>query len=211
MPNYHPLPRPQRTQWQHLPTKAIRVPECFVEEIKAYAIALDEDQSVETSSTSHYPRWLGIKPSISQLGWAILEGETTEDPQMVDFGLISTNSDDPLPYRLAEIEADLQEIIKDYQPTQIAIEQPFIKAEFPSTTKLLQVLGVLNLVAYRHGCLPSMVYPATWKSNLDSPKAEREDIADILEQMFYLKPLKLDAQVDAISIAYAAWCGLGQH
>ncbi|MCH2232154.1 MAG: hypothetical protein MK105_17595 [Crocinitomicaceae bacterium] len=56
-----------------------------------------------------------------------------------------------------------------------------------------------------------MIYPTTWKSNLDNPKAEREDIADILEQMFYLNPLKLDAQVDAISIAYAAWCGLGQH
>lgn len=72
-------------------------------------------------------------------------------------------------------------------------------------------MGVLNLVAYRHGCLPIMIYPTTWKSNLDNPKAEREDIADILEQMFYLNPLKLDAQVDAISIAYAAWCGLGQH
>ena len=99
----------------------------------------------------------------------------------------------------------------DYQPAHIAIEQPFINPEFPSTTKLLQVLGVLNLVAYRHGCLPIMIYPTTWKSNLDNPKAEREDIADILEQMFYLNPLKLDAQVDAISIAYAAWCGLGQH
>ncbi|ACB54572.1 putative RuvC-like Holliday junction resolvase (plasmid) [Crocosphaera subtropica ATCC 51142] len=209
MPNYHPLPHPHRTQWHHLPTKAIRVPECFVEEIKAYAISLD--QSAEKPSTSHPPRWLGIKPSISQLGWAILEGETTEDPQMVDFGLISTNSDDPLPCRLAEIEADLQEIIKDYQPTQIAIEKTFINPEFPSTAKLLQVLGVLNLVAYRHGCLPLMVNPATWKSNLDNPKAEREDIADILEQMFYLNPLKRDAQVDAIAIAYSGWCGLGQH
>ena len=198
---------PQSTQWHHLPTKAIRVPECFVEEIKAYAISLD--QTAEQLSTSHTPRWLGIKPSISQLGWAILEGETTEEPNIVDFGLISTSSDDPLPYRLAEIETDLQEIIKDYQPAHIAIEQPFIKAEFPSTSKLLQVLGVLNLVAYRHGCLPTLIYPATWKSNLDSPKAQREDIAAILEQMFYLNPLKLDAQIDAISIAYAAWSGLG--
>lgn len=209
MPNYHPLPHPQPTQWHHLPTKAIRVPECFIEEIKAYAISLD--QSAEKSSTSHTPRWLGIKPSISQLGWAIIEAETTEEPNMVDFGLISTSSDDPLPRRLAEIETDLQEIIKEYQPAHIAIEQPFINPEFPSTTKLLQVLGVLNLVAYRHGCLPTMIYPATWKSNLDTPKAQREDIAAIVEHIFYLEPLKLDAQVDAISIAYAVWCGLGQQ
>ncbi|MDJ0583239.1 crossover junction endodeoxyribonuclease RuvC [Crocosphaera sp.] len=108
---------PQSTQWHHLPTKAIRVPECFVEEIKAYAISLD--QNAHKSSISHH--WLGIKPSISELGWAILEGETTEEANIVDFGLISTSSDDPLPYRLAEIEADLQQIIKDYQPAHIAI------------------------------------------------------------------------------------------
>ncbi|MDJ0583237.1 hypothetical protein [Crocosphaera sp.] len=54
-----------------------------------------------------------------------------------------------------------------------------------------------------------MIYPATWKSNLDTPKAQREDIAAILEHMFSLNPLKLDAQVDAIAITYAAWSGLG--
>ncbi|MDJ0732053.1 MAG: crossover junction endodeoxyribonuclease RuvC [Crocosphaera sp.] len=207
MPNYHPLPHPQRTQWHHLPTKAIRVPECFVKEIKAYAISLDQDQNAETSSTSQSPRWLGIKPSISQLGWAILEAEPTEDPNIIDFGLILTNYDDSLPHRLAEIETDLQAIIKEYQPAHIAIEQPFINPEFPSTSKLLQVLGILNLVAYRHGLLPTMIYPATWKSNVDTPKAQRDEIAPILEHMFYLNPLKLDARVDAIAIAYAAWCG----
>lgn len=207
MPNYHPLPHPQRTQWHHLPTKAIRVPLCFVEEIKAYAISLD--QSAETPSTSHAPRWLGIKPSISQLGWAILEAEPTEDPNIIDFGLILTGSDDPLAHRLAEIETDLQAIIQEYQPLEIGIEQPFINPEYPSTSKLLQVLGVLNLVAYRHGSLPTMIYPATWKSNLDTAKTQRDEIAPILEQMFYLEPLKLDARVDAIAIAYTAWCGLG--
>ena len=112
MPNYHPLPHPQRTQWHHLPTKAIRVPLCFVEQIKAYALSLDLAQSTETPSTSQSPRWLGIKPSISQLGWAILEAEPTEEANIIDFGLILTNSADPLAHRLAEIEADLREIIK---------------------------------------------------------------------------------------------------
>ncbi|WP_375494604.1 UvrD-helicase domain-containing protein [uncultured Nostoc sp.] len=44
MPNYHPktehLPK-QKTAWQHLPTKAVRVPEIFLEEIEAYARWLD--------------------------------------------------------------------------------------------------------------------------------------------------------------------------
>ncbi|MCH2232576.1 MAG: crossover junction endodeoxyribonuclease RuvC [Crocinitomicaceae bacterium] len=144
------------------------------------------------------------------MGWAVIEGETTEEPNMNNFGLIETNSHNPLPSRLGEIEADLREIIQEYQPTHIAIEQPFIKAEYPSTTKLLQVLGVLNLVAYRHGCRTTLIYPATWKSNLDSPKAEREDINAKVEELFDLQNLPLNPEVDAIAIAYAAWCGLGQ-
>ncbi|MEM8780359.1 MAG: Holliday junction resolvase, partial [Cyanobacteria bacterium P01_G01_bin.49] len=76
---------PQKPNWYHLPTKAIRVPEYFVEKIKAYAITLDQR---ETNSIPHTVRWLGLKPSISRLGWAILEGETSDDPQLLDFGLI---------------------------------------------------------------------------------------------------------------------------
>jgi DNA helicase II / ATP-dependent DNA helicase PcrA len=48
MPNYHPktehLPK-QKTAWQHLPTKAVRVPEIFLEEIEAYARSLDRQCS----------------------------------------------------------------------------------------------------------------------------------------------------------------------
>ncbi|EAZ89489.1 crossover junction endodeoxyribonuclease RuvC [Crocosphaera chwakensis] len=130
---------------------------------------------------------------------------------MVDFGLVETDSHDPLPYRLGEIEADLREILQEYQVTNIAIEQPFIQPEFPSMTKLLQVLGVINLVAYRHGCLPTMIYPATWKSNLDHPKAEREDLTAIVEELFDLQSILLNQEVDAIAVAYTAWCGLGQQ
>ena len=197
----------QRPNWNHLPTKPVRVPECFVEEITAYAHSLDQ----HTSSATGSPRWLGIKPSISKLGWAIIEGEPTDEPLLVDFGLIETDSHDPLPYRLGEIETDLREILVEYQPNHIAIEQPFIRSEYPSTTKLLQVLGVVNLVAYRHGCLPIMIYPATWKSNLDSPRAEREDLTAIVEELFDLHSILLNQEVDALAVAYTAWCGLGKQ
>jgi len=44
MPNYHPKIEhlaKQKTTWQHLPTKAVRVPEIFLEEIEEYARSLD--------------------------------------------------------------------------------------------------------------------------------------------------------------------------
>ncbi|EAZ89490.1 hypothetical protein [Crocosphaera chwakensis] len=53
----------QKPKWNNLPTKAVRVPECLVEEITTYAHRLDQNTISRTGS----PRWLGIKPSISKL------------------------------------------------------------------------------------------------------------------------------------------------
>ncbi|WP_373527366.1 DEAD/DEAH box helicase [Nostoc sp.] len=51
MPNYHPktehLPK-QKTAWQHLPTKAVRVPEIFLEEIEKFARSLDNGSSLDS-------------------------------------------------------------------------------------------------------------------------------------------------------------------
>lgn len=54
MPNYNPktehLPK-QKTVWQHLPTKAVRVPEIFLEDIERYARSLDNgSESVSISA-----------------------------------------------------------------------------------------------------------------------------------------------------------------
>ena len=210
MLNRHPNLIPQTTQWNHLPTKALRVPECFVEEIKAYALALDQGQTDEPQTPNPHT-WLGIKPSISNLGWAILDGDSYQ-VHPTDFGLIQTYSDQPLPERLAEIEDDLRTLITQFAPAHVAVEKPFVNPEYPSTSKLLQVLGVINCAVYRyHRNLPVMLYPATWKSNLDEPTANRADLAGILEYLFDLEGLRISHEVDAIAIAYAAWCGLGSR
>lgn len=52
MPNYAPktehLPK-QKAAWQHLPTKAVRVPEVFLEEIERYARSLDQGEVKQAS------------------------------------------------------------------------------------------------------------------------------------------------------------------
>ncbi|AFY51344.1 DNA/RNA helicase, superfamily II, SNF2 family (plasmid) [Nostoc sp. PCC 7524] len=55
MPNYHPKTEhltKQKAAWQHLPTKAVRVPEIFLEEIERYARSLDNGLSPQIISAS---------------------------------------------------------------------------------------------------------------------------------------------------------------
>jgi hypothetical protein len=81
MPNPNPPLihlKPQTPKWQHLPTKAIRVPEIFLQEIADFARKLDNgefdspepNQSFITIPSQASMVWLGIKPSISKLVWA---------------------------------------------------------------------------------------------------------------------------------------------
>jgi crossover junction endodeoxyribonuclease RuvC len=220
MPNHHPPLtnlRPQTPKWSHQPTIALRVPEIFREEIAEFARKLDngEATSPEPPTKMLQPPspavWLGIKPSISQSGWAVLEGDPDRpEPVLVDYGTIVTPPEDPLPKRLAEIESDLSTLLEEFHPGHVAIETPFINSEYPSGRKTLQAIGVINAAIYRVCRLsPIALHTTTWKSHLDSPKAERADIAAILESLFDLKHLPANAAVDATAIAYAAWCGVG--
>jgi crossover junction endodeoxyribonuclease RuvC len=223
MPNPHPPLtnlKPQTPKWQHLPTKALRVPEVFLEEIADFAKKLDHGE-LSAPSLQHPAKitltrsplvWLGIKPSISKLGWAVLEGkENDSTPLLLDYGTIETTAQDALPQRLVEIEGDLLGLLEQFQPGHVALEMPFVNSEYPSGRKTLQALGVINAVVYRYcQVLPLSIYTASWKSHLDSPKAERADIAAILESLFDLKHLPLTSCVDALAIAYAGWCGVGQ-
>ncbi|MEG3439452.1 crossover junction endodeoxyribonuclease RuvC [Pannus brasiliensis CCIBt3594] len=209
--------RPQAPKWSHQPTLAIRVPEVFREEIAEFARKLDNGESISPEPpTKTIPSlspavWLGIKPSISQVGWAVLEGDTERtEPRLVDYGTIVTAPTDPLSKRLAEIDADLSALLEEFRPGHVAIEAPFISSEFPSGRKTLQAIGVINATIYRTCRFsPLNLYTAQWKSHLDSPRAERADIAAILESLFDFKHLPVNAAVDATAIAYAAWCGVG--
>lgn len=208
---------PQTSKWAHQPTLAIRVPEIFREEIAEFARKLDNGEATSPEPpTKTIPSpspavWLGIKPSIGQLGWAVLEGDPDRsEPVLVDYGTIVTAPEDPLPKRLAEIESDLEALLTEFRPGRIAIETPFINSEYPSGKKTLQAIGVINAAIYRSCRLsPIALHTATWKSHLDSPIVERADIAAILESLFDLKRFPVTAAVDAAAIAYAAWCGVG--
>ncbi|GFE71803.1 crossover junction endodeoxyribonuclease RuvC [Chroococcus sp. FPU101] len=205
--------------WLHMPTKPIRVPIALIEQIESYARMLDKSglPELETEPKQSQPKgiktdvmtYFGIKPSISELGWAVIRGSEGQHP-CVD-GVIQTDSKQAIASRLAEIELDLSLLLKQFQPTRVVLENPFVNLEYKNTTsKTLQCLGVVQATVYRQcGVAPVLLYAATWKSHIDSPKATREDLAFSVRLLFGLDRLSLNASVDAVAIAYAGFCGLG--
>ncbi len=154
-------------------------------------------------------RWLGIDPGLAIIGWAILDGNEQVGAKLIDYGTIETSKKIPTPARLVEIERDVSELIREFNPDQIAIEMPFFSRQIKAAGGVIQALGVINLVIYREQAkLPIFLHQSSWKCHLGHGKATKDEVADILQQFFGLDNLPIDDSVDAIGIALAGLNGV---
>ncbi|MEM7757141.1 MAG: crossover junction endodeoxyribonuclease RuvC [Cyanobacteria bacterium P01_A01_bin.40] len=153
--------------------------------------------------------WLGIDPGLATIGWAFLvESEQTE-VRLLEFGTIETSKELTTPERLLEIEQDMSELIDEFQPAHIAIEMPFFGRSIKAAGGVLQAFGVINLVCYREmGIQPVYLHQSSWKCHLGYGKADKNEVAGMVQVLFDLKTLPIDDSVDAIGIGYAGLCGL---
>ncbi len=155
------------------------------------------------------PTWLGIDPGLAIVGWAFLEEVREGDARLLDYGTIETSKELTTPERLLEIEQDMVELLTEFQPSQIAIEMPFFSRSIKAAGGVLQAFGVINLVGYREtGILPVYLHQSSWKCNLGYGKADKKEVAEMVQVLFDLENLPIDDSVDAIGIGYAGVCGV---
>jgi len=71
--------------------------------------------------------WLGLDPGLARIGWGVVAEDNDNHPHLVDYGTIQTSKNLPTPQRLVEIEQDLVELLKEFEPDYLSIS--FIKAK----------------------------------------------------------------------------------
>ena len=153
--------------------------------------------------------WLGIDPGLATIGWAFLESVKQTEAQLLEFGTIETSKELATSERLLEIEQDMVELISEFQPAHIALEMPFFGRSIKAAGGVLQAFGVINLVCYRElGIQPIYLHQSSWKCHLGYGKADKKEVAGMVQVLFDLKTLPIDDSVDAIGIGYAGLCGL---
>lgn len=151
----------------------------------------------------------GFDPGLALTGWAYLEGYADGEPLLIDYGTIETAKTLPTPQRLAIIEQDVMALIAEFQPNLVAMEMPFFNRQIKAAGGVLQSVGVINLVCYRQAQLiPILLHQSSWKAHLGNGKADKKEVADLVQSLFGLESLPIDDAVDAIGIAYGAFSGL---
>lgn len=88
----------------------------------------------------------GVDPGTARMGWAVLE---TKKNKIIarKYGMITTNKDTAPENRLADIHANLKQLIKIHQPDIVSVEEIFFATNAKTAISVGQARGVILLTA----------------------------------------------------------------
>ena len=160
------------------------------------------------NGTAPGPRVLGIDPGLQVTGYAVLEARP-DGPHVCEAGIVKT-SDGPrttdLAPRLRSLYSSIVEIVEQYCPQVVAVEQLFSHYDHPRTAILMaHARGVLLLAAGQRG-LPVQSYAPTRikKTITGNGRAPKDQIQRTIQLELGLS--KLPEPPDVADALAAALC-----
>ena len=148
-------------------------------------------------------RVLGIDCGTEYTGYGVVELQPNQDLNCLICGAVRLSPRDPMPRRLATIFKALGELIEQFQPDDVAIEDVFYAVNAKSALKLGQVRGVAMLAASTAGLAVAEYSPLSIKSAVVGyGRAEKEQVQHMVARLLRLEiiPEPPDA-ADALAIA----------
>ncbi len=92
-------------------------------------------------------RILGIDPGIGTCGFGLIETKSRADLKALDFGVIKTEMNAPLPGRLKELYESLNEIFETANPEVVSVEKLFFSKNITTGIAVAEARGIVLLVA----------------------------------------------------------------
>jgi len=100
---------------------------------------------------------LGIDPGTATTGYGVIKipddilgREFKYDIELIGYGNIFTDKDKPMPDRLWKLSRELDDLIKKYEPQQIAVEMLFFGANLKTAIAVGQARGIVMMSAAKH-------------------------------------------------------------
>lgn len=147
-------------------------------------------------------RILGIDPGLATIGWGVID-TTGVKHKALAYGAIITPSGTPTEKRLALIFAELEAIIKKYQPEVMAVEELFFNTNITTGIRVAEARGVILLCAERCGIELAEYTPLQVKQAVVGyGRAEKKQVITMVTMLLGLpKPPSPDDTADALAIA----------
>ena len=147
-------------------------------------------------------RILGIDPGVASVGFGVGDSEGGTQ-RMVQYGAINTPANTPLAARLVQIEQDLTELLEQFKPDEVAIEELFFSKNITTGIAVAHARGVILATVEKAGVpiyeyTPMQVKQAVVGYGL----AEKNQVMDMTKRLLKLRAVpKPDDAADALAIA----------
>ncbi len=149
-------------------------------------------------------RLLGVDPGTNVLGYGIIEVENRQ-LRLVDLGVITMHNLEEQQLKLKKIFEELQKVIKQFKPKEMAIEAPFYGKNVQSMLKLGRAQGVAIAAAITKGVEITEYSPKKIKQSVTgNGNASKEQVAAMLETI--LKVKLNESYLDATDALATAVC-----
>ena len=144
---------------------------------------------------------LGLDPGLGTTGWGLIRAEGNRLSHLAN-GRLKTDTQAPLPRRLAHLDAMLAALIADHGPQAAAVEEVFVNSNAQSTLKLGQARGVVLCAAARIGIDVGEYKPSTVKKSVvGTGNAAKEQVHAMVQVLLPGVKIEGPDAADALAVA----------
>ncbi|KKQ65774.1 MAG: Crossover junction endodeoxyribonuclease RuvC [Parcubacteria group bacterium GW2011_GWC2_39_11] len=155
---------------------------------------------------------LGIDPGTATTGFAIIKIKNLKleikngNLETIEFGCIKTLFGKNMGERLIEINKGIDNLIKKYKPSLLAIESIYFFKNLKTAMPVSQAKGVILYTAAKNKIPVCEITPLQMKMTIAGyGKAEKKQVQKMIKIIFNLDKIpKMDDAADALGIAF---CG----
>lgn len=154
--------------------------------------------------------FFGIDPGTAVTGYGVIKS-VHNSVTCLDFGVIATSPESPLPKRLELIYNSLMEKMSEFSPDRVSIEEAFYGKNIHTTLVLGHARGVAMLAAVKSGAMVSEYSPREIKKAVSGNGNASKDQVKYMVKMILAVPesdIKTDAY-DALGIALCDFYNAG--
>ena len=150
---------------------------------------------------------MGIDPGQATVGWGVVDYRNSELVTL-GYGAIRTPKGMSQPERLEFIYHRIQELLKEYSPDYVAIEELFFSRNVTSAMAVAEARGVIQLAVHTHRNTPYKIPMENYKPNTikkavtGSGRASKEEVQRAVQMYLGMEgPVKPDDAADALAVA----------
>ncbi len=145
---------------------------------------------------------LGIDPGLATVGYGLIE-KTGNKYKCYEYDVIRTEADKPNVNRLEKIYNELSNIIREFNPDHMAVEELFFNKNVKTAILVGQARGVILLAGSQSGLQVSEYTPLQVKQAVVGyGRARKEQVQEMVRSLLNLADIpKPDDAADALAVS----------